>query len=58
MKKATSTYRPKNREDNSNPFRKTSHNQLLNKADVHIFKGKIDIQTLENGRIIVKSSRK
>lgn len=58
MKKTTSTYNPKTREDNSNPFRLTSHNQLLKKANVHLFKGDIEVKTLKNGRIIVNSSKK
>ena len=57
MKKTISTYCPKSREDNSNPFRHTSHNQLLKKANVHIFKGNIEIKTLNNGRITVNPSK-
>ena len=58
MKKKISTYHPKTREDNSNPFRQTSHNELLKKANVHIFKSDIEIKTLNNGRIIVNSKKK
>lgn len=58
MNKAISTYCPKSREDKSNPFRKASHSQLLEKANVHVFKGEIKIETLNNGRIIVKSKKK
>lgn len=58
MKKIISTYYPKTREDNSNPFRNSSHNALLEKANIHIFKGEIEIKLLKNGRIIVNSSKK
>jgi hypothetical protein len=58
VKKLISTYRPKTREDNSNPFRSASHNDLLKRSDVHIYKGNVNIQTLKNGRIIVESCKK
>lgn len=57
MKKTISTYCPKTREDISNPFRETSHNELLKKANVYIFKGNIEIKALNNGRIIVNSGK-
>lgn len=48
------SYKPKTRNDISNPFYKLSHNSLLKLGCVEVFNGKFEIQKLSNGRIKVE----
>ena len=58
MKQKKTTYQPKNREVLSNPYRNTSHHELLNKAKVGLYNGNYEIVTLLNGKITLKSTKK
>lgn len=58
MKKKSSTYKPKHREELSNPYRNSSHGDLLHKSNVELFNGNFEVNTLRNGRIILKSTKK
>jgi len=57
MKQKNSTYRPKSREELSNPHRNSSHSELLNKSNVKLYNGNFEIKSLKNGRIILKSAK-
>ena len=57
MKKTTSKYNPKSREDYSNSHRKTPHAVLLKEANVKKYDGLYEIKSLDNGRIIVQSEK-
>lgn len=58
MKKKSSTYKPKHREELSNPQRNSSHAELLHKSNVKLFNGNFEVKSLKNGRIILKSAKK
>lgn len=53
MKLRTSKYKPKTREDISNPHWRISHTELLKMAKVKTSNGEFQIKSYENGRIIV-----
>lgn len=52
-----STYKPKSREELSNPYRNSSHVELLNKSNVKLYNGNFEVKSLKNGRIILKSTK-
>ena len=58
MKKKSSIYKPKHREELSNPHRNSSHGELLHKSNVKLFNGNFEVKSLKNGRIILKSTKK
>jgi hypothetical protein len=58
VKKKNSTYKPKGREELSNPHRNCSHDNLLNKSKVKSYNGNFEVKTLNNGRIVLKSAKK
>ena len=58
MSNKKSTYNKKSRNDISNPYHCSSHNQLLRSANVKTYNGNYEINKLDNGRIIVRTNKK
>jgi hypothetical protein len=58
MKSCKSTYRPESREDKSNRYRQTRHDDLLLKANIKKFNGNYTLETLQDGRIAIKTAKR
>ena len=58
MKKKSSTYKSITREKLSNPNKGCSHKDLLRKSKVKLFDNNYEVETLKNGRIVLKSLKK
>ena len=58
MKNSTATYNSKTRKDISNPHHGMPYKELLEKAGVKNIANNYTIQTLPNGKIIVKEKTK
>lgn len=52
-----STFNKKSRNNISNPYHCSKHNDLLRSANVKKYNGNYEINALDNGRIIVRSKK-